>query len=557
MIKYELIMLRTSLALNVRKPSYVASHTALFLTALIVGVSIALSPQYLIMDNYPSGLSGSKADIQNILGILFAFLLLYTLLRGVFSQGVRNYITTADNDFLALTPINAQSLVFAKCIRNMVSRLPIALIAFFVMFPSSLVLKTPLVLFFTALLSLILYIEFLQALSVAIQSTSDAVRRKVSQRARSFLKMAALIVLATFVTVALLSAYFPALINDAFMNETTRQVWSCLPSTIAASSIVDLILSCNFGTTIYNLGLQTIFIGVSLAATYASSKVLHPEHLSPSHLSVVIRHPFGFSIGHFIENRFCWKRPSHIVFLKDLHLTLRGALIDFSVLNYVFMYVVSIAVWFMLNSVLPLKDIPNFEEALNSMRIFVKEFVIILALMPFIPALTSFSREHEKLWILKSFPFKSRETSNGKFLFALIISAVSLTPMALTASLVFNITFSEWMFVVLLPFIMLIANSFGVLVGAYLPPYDLNNQMSIKSTGTFFISLVFILSPFALVASADSPMLKTVYLAVLAVYSFFVTNIFLEKASKGFEKMELRRVLPCNQNPEQPTLTDN
>ncbi|MBS7614994.1 hypothetical protein KEJ18_04610 [Candidatus Bathyarchaeota archaeon] len=548
-------MLRASFALNVRRPSYVASHTALFLTALIVGVSLALAPKYLIIDNYSSGFFGSKADVQNLLGILFAFLLLYTLLRGVFSQGVRNYMTTADNDFLALTPINAQSLVVAKCVRNLVSRLSIALLAFFVMFPSSLVLKTPLALFFAALLSLTLYIEFLQALSVAVQSISDAVRFRVTKRVRYFLKTVTLTVLATFIIIVLLSAHFQVQLNVAYMSETAEQVWSCLPSAIAASSIVDFMSSCNSEATIYILGLQTIFISVSLAATYVSSKFLHPEHLS-SPLPVDVRYPLGFRIGSFIEKRFSWKKPSRIVFLKDLHLTLRGAMIDFSVLNYVFMYVVSLTAWFLMNSVLPLKEIPNCEEALDSLRMFVKEFVLILTLMPFIPALTSFSREHGKLWILKSFPFKSRETSNGKFLFALAISAVSLAPMVLAASWVFNITFSEWMFVVLLPLIVLIANSFGVLVGAYLPPYDLNNQMSIKSTGTFFISLVFILAPFTLVASADSLMLKTIYVAVLAAYSFLVTNIFLEKASKGFEKMELRKVLPGNQNPEQPTSTD-
>jgi hypothetical protein len=125
--------------------------------------------------------------------------------------------------------------------------------------------------------------------------------------------------------------------------------------------------------------------------------------------------------------------------------------------------------------------------------------------------------------------------------------------MILAAGWIFNISFSEWILGILLPFILLLANSFGVLVGAYLPPYDLNNQMSLKSTSTFFISLVIILAPFALIVSASSVPLQAAYLIMLAAYSILVTNIFLEGASKGFEKLELKRVLPRNPRLEQST----
>ena len=551
MVKNELLMLRTSIALNVTKPSYVVSHTALFLTCLIIGVSIALTPQYLFLDHYPSSLTNSDVTVRNVLSTLFALMLLYTLLRGVFSQGVRNYMTTADNDFLALTPVNPRSLVIAKCARNLVSRLSITLIAFFVMFPVSLVLKTPIDMFFAALLSITLYIEFLQAFSTAIQSVADAVRSRISRRTKFYIKTMSVTVSAAFIAIVVLGAYFPVQLNEAFLGKAAEDVWVYLPSTIAASSIVDLILLSSTETTLSDLGLLAAFLSVSLAAIYVSSKTLHPEHLSPHPLPVGICNPAGFRVGRFIENRFSWQKPSQIVFLKDLQLTLRGALIDFSVLNFVFMYIISLAAWFFMESVLPVQAVPDFEEALGPLKVFVKEFVLILALMPFIPSLTSFSRELGKIWILKSFPFKSRAMTNGKFLFALTISVVSLAPMVLAAGWVFNITFSEWMLAVLLPFILLIANSFGVLIGAYLPPYDLNNQMSLKSTGTFFISLVFILSPFTLVVSARVFPLQAAFLLALSVYSVLIMNIFLDRASKGFEKMELKKVLPRNQSLEQ------
>jgi hypothetical protein len=540
-----------SIELNIRKPSYIFSHIALFLTCLIIGITLALTPQFLLMDQFPLGLTSPDVIVRNVLTTLFALMLLYTLLRGVFSQGVRNCMASADIDLLALAPVDPRSLVMAKCARNLVSRLSITLIVFFVIYPVSLVLRTPLALFLATLLSITLYVEFLQVASTAVQSVSDAVRFKISNRTKFLIKILTVVLSAVVIAAVLLSTYFHIQLFEVVIGNVAEDLWVYLPSSTAASSIVNLLLLNNAETVVVDLGVLATLFCVSLAAIYVSSKSFHPEHLLPYTYPIRMQHPAGFRVGSFLENRFSWQKPSLIVFLKDVQLTLRGALIDFSLLNFVIMYGVSLAAWFLLESVLPVQTIPDFEEHLGPLKTFVKEFVLILALVPFIPSLTSFSRELGKIWILKSLPFKSRALTNGKFLFALTISAVSLAPMVLAAGWIFGISFSEWMLGVLLPFILLLANSFGVLVGAYLPPYDLNNQMSLKSTSTFFISLVIILSPFALIISARSVPLQAAYLIMLAAYSILVTNIFLEGASKGFEKLELKRVLPHNPRLEQ------
>jgi len=136
---------------------------------------------------------------------------------------------------------------------------------------------------------------------------------------------------------------------------------------------------------------------------------------------------------------------------------------------------------------LPFQPIPEFEDRLGFLRTFVKEFVIFLAVLPFIASLSSFSRESWKLWLLKVFPFKDRAVAYGKFLFPLSISAASLTPMAFAADLVFEITTSEWVIAATLPLILL---------------------------------------------------------ALLTVYSTGSTIFFLRQAGKGFRKLELRKILP-------------
>ena len=556
MVKYELLMLRTSFELNVRKPSYVASHIALFLTCLIIGVSFALTPQYLFPDQNPLGSASSDVVARNVLSAFFALMLLYTVLRGVFSKGVRNYMTRADADFLAFTPVNPRSLVTAKCAKALVSRISMTFLAFFIMFPVSLTLGTPLLLFFVSLLSFTLYIEFLQAASIAIQSVSDVARLKLPFRIKFALKISVVAASAAVIILAILSPYFPIQQYTAVLGQAAENLWVNLPSSIAASSIVKPMFG-NTETLAQDTLFLAAFIGVSLVATHFSLGPFHPEQLLPIPLPVGMQNPFGLRVEKLLEDRFSWQKPSQIVFLKDLKLTLRGALIDFSLLNFILMYGVSFAAWFLLESVLPIQAVPDFEELLGPLRIFVKEFVLILALMPFIPSLTSFSREMGKIWILKSFPFKSRSSAEGKFLFALTISAVSLAPMALVAGWVFRVSFSEWMLGVLLPFILLIANSFGVLIGAYMPPYDLSNQISLKSASAFFISLIILLSPFIFVVSVHSVLFQVVIIAAIAAYSLLATNLFLKAASRGFDKMELKRVLPRNPRLEQSTIENH
>ena len=554
MVRTEMQMLQTSFELNMRKPSYVASHIALFLTCLVIGVSLALTPQYLFPDQTYVDLTSSDVA-RDALSAFFALMLLYTGLRGVFSKGVRNYVTITDADFLAFTPVKPRSLVTEKYARTLVSRISIVLLAFFVMFPISVVMKTPLPLFLAALTILTFFVLFLQSVSVAIQSVSDAAQLKLPHRVRLALKIIILAASSAVIIVMALSQYFPIQQYVAALGQAAEELWSYLPSTVAASSIVRLM----FGNT-DTLAQDALFLAVcivaSLVVTHFSLGPLHPEQLLPVPSPLGMQSPLGLRVENLFEGRFSWQKPSRIVFLKDLKLTLRGALIDFSLLNFVLTYCVSFAAWFLLESVLPVQSVPDFEELLGPLRVFVKEFVLILALMPFIPSLTSFSREMGKIWILKSFPFRSRSSAEGKFLFALTISAVSLVPMAVVAGWVFRISFSEWLLGILLPFILLIANSFGVLVGAYMPPYDLNNQISLKSASAFFISLIILLSPFIYVVSVQSVLFQAVFIGVILAYSVTITKFFLRAAGRGFDKMELKKVLPRNPRLEQPT-TEN
>jgi hypothetical protein len=552
MIKNELGMIRTSLQLNARKPSYVASHTALIFTSLIIGVSLALAPEYLLPNGHSLFPAESETLIRNILTTLFTLLLLYMALRSLFGPGIRSYVSKADAGVLALTPVSVRSIIMAKCAKNLVSKLFFVFLAFFTVFPVAMSLGTPPPLFVAALLSLTLYIEFLHAASSAIQSAADAFRFGITSRAKTCVKLVTVMFSAMVLLAFLVSAYFPAEPLSSMLGGIGRAMWAYMPSAVAASSILELMLG-RAGTVAFDLGLLAAFLVVAILAEYVFSGMFHPELLAPHRFPSVLKSPVGFRISRFLEERFSWESPARIVFLKDLQLTLRGALMDFSLLNFVAMYGVSLAAWYLIESFVPVQVIPDFEEQLGPLRTFVKEFIVILALLPFIPALTSFSRELGKIWILKAFPFKSQDSIKGKFLFALFISTASLVPMVLAADWVFNLTFSELMLGILLPLILPIANSFGVLTGAYLPPYDLDNQMSLKSISIYFISLIIVLAPFTIIISAQTLLAQLPALALLTAYSLMVTTLFLGGASRAFEKLELRKVLPRNPNVEQAT----
>ena len=352
------------------------------------------------------------------------------------------------------------------------------------------------------------------------------------------------------ISIFLVNTYLPVEALSSMLGEIGGRLWAYMPSSVAASSILDLMLG-RAGTVTFDLGLLAAFLVAALGAEYALCGMLHPELLAPHPFPSALRNPIGLRIGRFLEERFSWESPAQIVFLKDLHLALRGALMDFSLVNFVAVYGVSLVAWYLFESFVPVQTVPDFEEQLGPLRTFMKEFIVILALLPFIPALSSFSRELGKIWILKAFPFKSQASVKGKFLFALFISVASLTPMVLAAGWIFNISLSEWMLGVLLPLILLIANSFGILIGAYLPPYDLNNQMSLKSISAFFISLTILLAPFTTIITSRTTLGQAFAAVFLTAYSIAVTTLSLKGATKGFEQLELRRVLPRNPSIEQ------
>jgi hypothetical protein len=543
MVEYELRMFWSTLRLNIKKPTYILSHVALLLTCLFIGYSFALAPEYFILGGYSQVVAESETVVFDMLTVLFALLLLYTVLRGLFDQGLRSYVGQADFNVLVLTPIDSRCIVMAKFVRNLISRPFFIVLAFLVIAPISLKLGTPPLLLAAALASLTLYIEFLQTTSHAVHSAREAFRSRLSSRARQSIKLTALTVSAIVLLMAVLSDYYAIGPWIRVFNEGAETFWTVLPSSLTASLLLGFILGrveVAYPSLLYLSG----FLTGALAFMYAASGPYHPEEFAPHLFPPDIRNPLGFRIGRLIESRLSWEKHSLIIFLKDFQLALRGALVDFSLLDFTIMYAVPLASWYLLESFLPVQIIPNLETKLGPFKVFVMELVFLFALLPFIPSLTSFSREMGRVWLLKAFPFQNRAVTYGKFLFALVISAASLTPMALVAGLAFEIQPSEWIIVAVLPLVLLIANSFGVLVGAYMPPYDLDNRVSLKSIITFFLFLMIVLTPFTFIASVQGNIGQVIVLAVLALYSAASMMFFLGQAGKGFEKLELKEILP-------------
>ncbi|MEM3046904.1 MAG: hypothetical protein QW057_07485, partial [Candidatus Bathyarchaeia archaeon] len=325
------------------------------------------------------------------------------------------------------------------------------------------------------------------------------------------------------------------------LSEEVGVIWAFLPNSLAASLMLESILGRPVAlASLLSLG---AFLSIALTFVYLGSGAYHPEELSPRLLASEPVNPLGFRIGRFLERRLGSERPSLLIFSKDVQLALRGTLMEFSLAGFTVTYVVSLALWYLLESFLPLEAIPEFQTRFRPLETFVQEFVIILALLPFIPSLGSFSRESGKLWLLKVFPLGKEAIVYGKFLFALTLSAASLTPMVIVASLTLQMPFSWWTLSAVLPLIMLIANSVGVLVGVYLPPYDLSLQISLRSLSAFFMLLTLVLAPFTLVMIPRSSS-EVFLLAMLAIYSVVLVRFFLREAGKGFEKLDVKMTLP-------------
>jgi len=543
MVKYELLMLRSTFRLNLRKPTYLLSYAALLFACLFVGYCFALAPEYFLLVGYSQVLTEWEAVALDMLTLLFAILLLYTVLRAVFDQGLRTYVGQADFSILVSTPVDSRCIIMAKCVRSLISRTFLVILTFLAITPVSLKLGTSPLLLAATLVSFALYIETLQATSFAVHSARDFLRSRLSSRTKQLVKITALTVSTLTALAVLSSSYYAIGPWTSALGEGAEALWTLLPSSLAASLVLGFMLGRPEVAYPSLLCLSGFLVG-ALAFVYVASGPRHPEEFAPHPFPSGLRSPLGFRIGGFLERRLNWEKHTFVVFFKDIQLALRGAVIDFSLLDFTMMYAVPLVVWYLLETFLPFQVMPDFEAKLGPLKVFVKELVIILALLPFIPSLTSFSREMAKIWILKVFPFQNCAVAYGKFLFALVISAASLAPMVLVAGLALDIAASEWMVGAALPLILLIASSLGVLVGAYLPPYDLDNHMSLKSLITFYFFLAFLLTPFTLVTSVQGIIAQVLLLALLGVYSVASTMFFLKQAGKGFGKLELREVLP-------------
>jgi len=543
MVEYELRMLKSALKINVRKPSYLFSYAISFVACFFIGYSLALAPEYLLLGDYPQVLAESEAILYDILTTLFSLLLLYTVLGSLFSHGVGSYIGQVDAKILASTPIDSRSIITAKCVRSLVSRLSLIIFAALVILPISSKLGSLPILIAAALVTLTLYIEFLQATSYAVHSARELLRSRLPPRLKRFMKILTVTLSAIVLLIVVLNIYHAFEPWTAVFTERALALWNLMPSALTASLILEFMLGGADGA-LFSPFLLSGFLAGALAFTYVASGPYCPEILLPRAFPRDRLNPVRSHIGRFLNRLSKWEKPSHIVFPKDIQLTLRGALVDFSFLDFTLMYLVSLAARYLLESFLPFQPIPELEARPDFLKAFVKEFVIFLAVLPFITSLSSFSRESWKLWLLKALPFKDRAVAHGKFVFALTISAVSLTPMVLVAGFVFETAPSEWLITATLPLILLIANSAGVLVGAYLPPYDMSNQMSIKSLSIFFIFLALALTPFTLISSARSNVIQVLLLALLTAYSIGSTIFFIRQAGKGFRKLELRKILP-------------
>ncbi|MFB0502234.1 MAG: hypothetical protein ACETWE_00170 [Candidatus Bathyarchaeia archaeon] len=114
MVEYELRMLKSDLQLNVKKPGYLFSYAASFITCFFIGYSLSLAPEYFLLGNYLQVVAESEVIVYDILTTLFSLLLLCTVLGSLFSQGLGSYISQVDAKILALTPIDSRSIITAR-----------------------------------------------------------------------------------------------------------------------------------------------------------------------------------------------------------------------------------------------------------------------------------------------------------------------------------------------------------------------------------------------------------------------------------------------------------
>ena len=524
----ELIKFEYKLLIKDFKRRICRSETVITYSIFMAGVLSIFSLLYLFLFILPQELRFSILQTLSyfhlspyqLLLTTFNLILVLFIIKGIvlLPHGIK--FSKADLEIIIPLPVDFRSLYLAKYFRTLPKILVTDSILLFIISPALLYFKISLLYIVYLAFSIIAFSLFLQLLEIISYLVTTSILKKLKNRYIKTIFIALISTLSGLIFLIVPYIRSKTFLTEILPSKPLTDMFYLLvhPSSIQTQYITRLIHIL--------LSFLTLFlVSYFLAEKFFSSETCIEGKTKMTRIPLLL--------GKAKWKLLNVKRRSFLIMIKDFW-------VDFRTQYFIYFLTsmaTSIAILLIRNAI----KLP--EMTLIIMMVDVKVLIVLFLFILFIfsisPSINSFLNEAEHLWILKSLPILPTEIIIGKFVYSLLLTATTLTPILIVlASLLPPLERNT--LIIFTPFIYMLSSAEGVLSSIlFLNP---DEKPHIPSTlFIFYLSILFItIYPLILLIylTLYSPILLLLTGTIIADLSIFITYKLLTKAAKLILKKE-------------------
>jgi hypothetical protein len=531
LVGHELKLMRSELKSSIKKPltsiliiQVIAMTIAVHIvSAAILYLLFNASPEAgaaLISDLASLGLDASR--ISEIVYYLLLLILVSSFLTGLLSSSFGSLFTRVDESVIISSPTSPHQLFIAKRFKRFLVHVLMVAILIIAVYP--LVSRIG----FEGFQLLYLYVTILAFIEICGLTENIAYcLSRGAMMARSTTRAAALAASFGALIFFVISLPFLILVRGSSIQPLSNMFPPYLLGQILTSS---LSIGNALGASLVTVEAILFLIAASMAARFG----LKRWAASPR---------FVQSRGSFIplrKNMLVWKAKQkssfRLIFMKDLWTTIRVPA-KFLVPLLITLVIVFFAV--QIQEVLP-SSLTNPSVLRFADPVFLlSTYLVSVFILP--PAWDSFASERRTIFLLKTLPIRPRTIIRGKYCFAVLKSAVYITPIVAAMSILLPHTSAIFLVALEVSLVFIVSNAVGVLASVSYPPTyrGVGPPPLLVILGLPLLSAILtVMIPVLLILSYGDTILFAFWSIAMLFYVLLIVRFCLRKAEESFVKLQ-------------------
>ncbi|WXG43753.1 MAG: hypothetical protein WED04_06895 [Promethearchaeati archaeon SRVP18_Atabeyarchaeia-1] len=491
--------------------------------ALILFLMFDASPEVGAgLTKYLVSVGFTPARMSEIIYYVMLLFLASSFVRGLLSSSFGWLFTRVDESVIVSSPASPRALYVAKRFRRFLVHCMMAALVIAGAYPvfSRIGFQGfQLVPLYVAILAFIEIYGLVENLSYCL-SRGLVMRRSTVQKAilgvafgafTFFIIGTPFLIIAGGTPLQFVSSFYPPYL---FGSMLTSSLW--MGSTVGASLLgIEAILFLIFASLTARFGLKRWAASPRLVQTRGSFIRLRKNTLFREHKEV---------------------SSLRLVFMKDFWTTVR---VPGKFLVPMFVTLILLAFTIQLQVIFPL-SLPGPEVSQFTDPVFLlSTYFVSVFILP--PAWDSFASERRTIFLLKTLPIGASSIIRGKYLFALFKSALYITPIIATVSVILPHTSAIPLVALQVTLVLLVSNAVGVLASVSYPPTyrGVGPPPFLVLLGLPLLSLVLtVIIPIMLVLSYGNWALFAFLLVNVVVYVGLVLRFCLRRAEASFVNLQ-------------------